>query len=98
MKTKAPNQQTSRRSGSSRVLWLTFFISTLALLIGLVIGDWPALPGAPDLPSWIMIPAVYLSELTVVHFRGKRDAHSFSMSEIPLIFGLVTVTFTWVMA
>jgi diguanylate cyclase (GGDEF)-like protein len=31
---------------------------------------------------------VYLSELTVVHLRFRRDAHSFSMSELPLIAGL----------
>ena len=70
------------------MLLLTFIVSTLALLIGSIIGDWPALPDAPDLPPWILIPGIYLAELTVVHFRGKRDAHSFSMSEIPLIFGL----------
>jgi hypothetical protein len=74
------------------VLFLTFVVSALALLIGLIIGDWPALPGAPDLPPWILVPAIYLAELTVVHFRGKRDAHSFSMSEIPLIFGLYLFT------
>lgn len=74
------------------MLFLTFVVSALALLIGLIIGDWPALPGAPDLPPWILVPAIYLAELTVVHFRGKRDAHSFSMSEIPLIFGLYLFT------
>ncbi len=79
----------SRRiPGSTRVLLLTLGVSLTALMIALVVADWPALPGASHLPWWILVPAVYLTEITVVHFRGKRDAHSFSMSEIPLIFGL----------
>ncbi|MDH5372331.1 MAG: EAL domain-containing protein, partial [Acidimicrobiia bacterium] len=88
MTTNAPSPELSRMSGSTRVLLLTLAVSAAALLISLIVGDWTALPGAPELPWWILIPAVYLSEITVVHFRGKRDAHSFSMSEIPLIFGL----------
>jgi diguanylate cyclase (GGDEF)-like protein len=35
--------------------------------------------------------AFFLSEVTVVHLRFRRDAHSFSMSEIPLVIGLFFV-------
>jgi diguanylate cyclase (GGDEF)-like protein len=31
---------------------------------------------------------VYICELTVVHLRYRRDAHSFSMSELPMVAGL----------
>jgi diguanylate cyclase (GGDEF)-like protein len=37
---------------------------------------------------WLLAPMVYLSELTVVHLRFRREAHSFSMSELPLVVGL----------
>lgn len=78
----------SRIPGSTRVLLLTLGVSVAALAISRIVADWPALPGAPNLPWWVMIPAVYLTEITVIHFRGKADAHSFSMSEVPMVFGL----------
>ncbi len=88
MKTRPAPTKSTRRSGSTRVLFLTAAIAAAALLIAMIVSDWAVMPGAPSVPWWVLIPAVYLSEITVVHFRGKRDAHSFSMSEIPLIFGL----------
>ena len=30
----------------------------------------------------------YLAEALVVHFHFRRDAHSFSLSEVPLVLGL----------
>ena len=82
-------QDTPRRTtGSTRVILFTFAITVAALFVGLAVYDWPALPGGPNVPWWLMIPAAYLSELSVVHFRGRRDAHSFSMNEIPMVFGL----------
>jgi diguanylate cyclase (GGDEF)-like protein len=85
---KAPERTSSRISGSTRVLLLTVAIAAAAFGISRVIADWNALPDSTNIPWWLLIPATYLSEITVIHFRGKRDAHSFSMSEIPLVFGL----------
>ncbi len=87
---KAPTTRTKapRRSGSTRVLFLTAVIAAAALLIAMIVSDWDSLGEELGVPWWVLIPAVYLSEITVVHFRGRRDAHSFSMSEIPMIFGL----------
>lgn len=88
MTAHAASRESNRVSGSTRVLLLTLGVAVAALLLSILIGEWSALPGAPNLAWWILIPAIYLSELTVVHFRGRRDAHSFSMSEVPLVFGL----------
>ncbi|HYZ11465.1 MAG TPA: EAL domain-containing protein [Actinomycetota bacterium] len=46
----------------------------------LAAGDWFPLP--------LLAGLFYLAELTVVHFRFRRDAHSFSLSEVPLVLGL----------
>ncbi|MDF1597967.1 MAG: EAL domain-containing protein [Acidimicrobiia bacterium] len=83
-----PRRETNRMSGSMRVLLLTLAVAVAALLVHLIVADWEPLPDTTNLHWWLLVPAVYLSEITVVHFRGRRDAHSFSMSEIPLIFGL----------
>lgn len=48
----------------------------------------PTLADADWLPLPILAGLFYLAELTVVHFRFRRDAHSFSLSEIPLVLGL----------
>lgn len=45
-----------------------------------------------NLPWWLIAPAFVLAEYAVVHFRFRRDAHSFSMSEIPLVAGLFFAT------
>lgn len=88
MTTNTPSRESSRMSGSMRVLLLTLSVAMAALLVHLIVADWEPLPDGMNLHWWLLVPAVYLSEITVVHFRGRRDAHSFSMSEIPLIFGL----------
>lgn len=45
--------------------------------------------GAPShLAWWALAPLFYLGEVTVVHLRFRQNAHSFSMSEIPLVLGL----------
>ncbi|MFQ5516828.1 MAG: putative bifunctional diguanylate cyclase/phosphodiesterase, partial [Acidimicrobiia bacterium] len=42
--------------------------------------------------NWLlMIPLVYFAELAVVHIQFRENAHSFSMSEVPLVVGLFFV-------
>ncbi len=40
------------------------------------------------LPWWLLAVAFATAEFGVVHLKFRRDAHSFSMSEIPLVAGL----------
>lgn len=44
--------------------------------------------GVPAVPWWGMAGLFFLGELAVVHFRLRRDAHSFSISEIATVLGL----------
>jgi hypothetical protein len=41
-----------------------------------------------EVPFWVLAPAFTLGEVAVVHLRFRKNAHSFSMSEVPLIIGL----------
>ena len=47
------------------------------------------LPGTGvHLPWWILAGLFYLTEARVVHLHIGRSAHSFSMSEIPVVYGI----------
>ena len=53
-----------------------------------MIRDLPAQP-APFLLEWWVIAGAYaLAEVLVVRLQFRRDTHSFSLSEIPLVLGL----------
>jgi diguanylate cyclase (GGDEF)-like protein len=41
-----------------------------------------------DIPWWLLVVGFYLTEGFVVHFQFRREAHTISLSEIPLVFGL----------
>ncbi len=78
---------------SSRRIWLlTLVITAAAGLIAWATAGMGPIGGPLRLRWWMLAPMVYLSELTVVHLRFRRDAHSFSMSELPLIAGLFFAT------
>jgi signal transduction histidine kinase len=44
-----------------------------------------------DLPWWILAAGFAIAEVFVMHLRVARHAHSFSLSEIPLVLGLAFV-------
>jgi diguanylate cyclase (GGDEF)-like protein len=76
-------------SGASRVWILTVAIAAAAvvLYLTLVLGLNP-LRSPVRVPWWLLAAMFYVAEVSVVHFRFRQDAHSFSMSEIPLVLGL----------
>src|ERR1700682_6495163 len=46
-------------------------------------------PNAPfEMPWWALAVGFCLAEIFVVHVEFRRDAHSVSLSEIPLVLGL----------
>lgn len=78
-------------SKSARVWALTSIVAVAAGALTYLARDLPVL--YPDLQlRWHHVAVgFFLSELTVVHLRFRRDAHSFSMSEIPLVIGFFLV-------
>jgi hypothetical protein len=74
----------------SRVWILTAYVTAVAVGIALLwVRHLPA-PTAPfPIPWWTLAAAFCVTEISVVHIQLRRDAHSFSLSEIPLVIGLV---------
>jgi diguanylate cyclase (GGDEF)-like protein len=46
-------------------------------------------PASPHLPWWLVAVAFAIAERCVVHVHFRRGAHSFSLGDIPLVFGLL---------
>lgn len=74
--------------GTNRVWALSSVIALAAAAIWYSVLDLPVLRDSPQLSWWGLAIGFYVSELAVVHLRFRKDAHSFSMSEIPLVLGL----------
>ncbi len=53
-----------------------------------LIAPFDRLGGPVEVTFWMLAPAFALGEIAVVHLRFRKNAHSFSMSEVPLIVGL----------
>ena len=43
----------------------------------------------PHMPWWLIAIAFAVAERCVVHLHFRRGAHSFSLGDIPLVFGLI---------
>ena len=75
-------------SGNNRVWWLTSAIIFATAPLVLLAVDLPAPDSPIRMPLWLLAVFYYVAEITVVHVRFRRDAHSFSMSEFPLVMSL----------
>jgi hypothetical protein len=63
-----------------------------ATAVSAPIHDAPALYNAPGVEWWAVAMGFGLVEIFVVHLHFRRDAHSFSLSEMPLTIGLFFIT------
>jgi diguanylate cyclase (GGDEF)-like protein len=75
---------------SSRPIWALNFallVTAVALFLGPV--DWPNALISSYLPWWSLALGFLVAERCVVHLHFKRSAHSFSLGDIPLVFGLL---------
>ena len=77
------------RGGPARVWLLTTSMgAATAVLYALWIRGLGAVDAGISIP-WPAIAALfYLSEVYVVHLQLRRNAHTFSLSEVPLVLGL----------
>ncbi len=77
------------RPGNQRVWTLTAAIWAAAFVS---IWGWVVPLGPPSttyrVPWLIMVAGFFVAESAVIHLQFRRDAHSFSMNEVPLIVGL----------
>jgi diguanylate cyclase (GGDEF)-like protein len=70
-----------------RVWLLTAVVWTLAV-VTFVSLPHGAVSGAHTLPGWLFVLMFGAAEVCVVHVHFRGDAHSFSLSEIPLVLGM----------
>jgi len=66
----------------------------MAVLLGLAavtglpsVGDAPLLSGVA-MPWWLLAPGFVVTEWFVLHIQVRREAHTVSLSELPLVLGL----------
>jgi diguanylate cyclase (GGDEF)-like protein len=76
------------------VWWLNALIAgaALALFLGPA-SNFGALQGG-NLPWWALALGFFLGERFVVHLHFRRSAHSFSLGDVPLVFGLLFASST----
>jgi diguanylate cyclase (GGDEF)-like protein len=75
--------------GLSPVWWLNLLlVGAAAALFLSVERDLPPLE-SPHLTWWMLAPAFFVAERCVVHLQFRRSAHSFSLGDMPLVFGLI---------
>jgi diguanylate cyclase (GGDEF)-like protein len=82
-----------RASGSGRRL-RSFVGSLVALALGSLGVLWTQTGtiAAFHIPWFLLAAMFYLAETCLVHLHFRRGAHSFSMSEVPLVLGLFFAT------
>jgi diguanylate cyclase (GGDEF)-like protein len=66
-------------------------VAVLATAVALYAGPVHGLPplAQPNLPWWAIALAFAIAERCVVHLHFRRGAHSFSLGDIPLVFGVI---------
>ena len=62
-------------------------VAAAVVLLFKVVGPLHELPAPRQIPWWVLIPLFCAAEVFVVHIQFRRDAHSFSLSELPLVAG-----------
>src|SRR5436190_4589620 len=88
-KVRPPGDSQRPLRAPNPVWWLNLVLvaSAAALYFGLARGLPPL--ASPHLRWWVLAPAFLVAERAVVHLHFRRSAHSFSLGDIPLVFGLV---------
>ena len=78
------------RGGALKIWLLSGVLACLALMILAGSASHVAPLAAPfSIPWWLLAFGFYLAETNVVHLEFRRQAHTFSLSEIPFVLGLV---------
>jgi diguanylate cyclase (GGDEF)-like protein len=88
---RAPARRPAREPAGvpARVWW--YNAALLAVCAGLALSisiDRPPI-AHPHVPWWVLAVSFALAERCVVHLHFRRSSHSFSLGELPLVFGLI---------
>src|SRR3954447_12605370 len=67
-------------------------VGVLAAVAWLLLTHGERPHSTPELPWWAVAAGFAGAEICVVHVRFRRSAHSFSLADVPFVFGLVFAT------
>ncbi|MDQ3877917.1 MAG: ATP-binding protein [Actinomycetota bacterium] len=88
-----PAHSHSRSRGGQRVAFLAMLIAEIGLLLYMLfLRHLHALDTPLHIPWWLLTAMFLGAEVFIVHLQFRRDAHSFALSEIPLVAGLFFVS------
>ena len=77
-------------SGVTRIWVLNAAMAAAAVGIFIAyVGHLSRIPSPVELNWWELAILFFIAEVTVVNFHFRRDAHSFSLSEVPIVLGLL---------
>ncbi|MGH9266682.1 MAG: GAF domain-containing protein, partial [Acidimicrobiales bacterium] len=82
-----PTRHTTRPA-TGPILGLVAVNTGLAALLLAAAASRVAAPGALSMPWWLLAACFMVTEILVIHVQFRRGAHTFSLSEIPLVLGL----------
>ena len=82
-----PRHPASARRGHRVHLLTVLLVATAVVLLIEVVAPLRELPAPRQISWWALIPLFCAAEVFVVHLQFRRDAHSFSLSELPLVAG-----------
>jgi signal transduction histidine kinase len=85
----APFRQPRKRGARARVWWLIAAIWIAAGVLTLPTQGLHRVSSSSQVPWPALAFAFFLAESLVIHLQFRRDAHSFSMNEVPLVLGLL---------
>ncbi|MBE2315018.1 EAL domain-containing protein [Solirubrobacter sp. CPCC 204708] len=81
------------RSPRELLVWTYVIALSVVAAVAWALVTHNAVPhGEPHLPWWAVALGFAAAELCVVHVRFRRSAHSFSLADLPFVFGLVFAT------
>ncbi|MCP3974497.1 MAG: GAF domain-containing protein [bacterium] len=74
-------------------MWiLVAAIWAIGIALTLLVARWEPLLDSVEIPWIVLLVMFAIAERAVFHLRFKKDAHSFSLSEIPLVIALFVVS------
>ena len=75
------------------LVWVYVVALAVVAAVGWALVTHSTEPHAePHLPWWAVALGFLCAEICVVHVRFRRSAHSFSLADLPFVFGLVFAT------
>jgi signal transduction histidine kinase len=78
-----------RRAAGARVWLLVAALAIAGVALWAPLAGLQRAPAPRALPWWLLAGMFFLTETHVVHLQFRRDAHSFSLSEVPIVLGLL---------